>query len=67
MKSDKMKLRRLRSWAVLLGAWAALAHAANPVYVGASYGLFKSTDAGATWSMVNVPLNNPFLSGPSLC
>jgi uncharacterized protein (TIGR03437 family) len=64
MESDKMKLRRLRNRAVLLGACAALAHAANPVYVGASYGLYKSTDAGATWTMVNIPLNNPLLKGP---
>lgn len=64
MESDKMKLRRLKSWAVLLGTWTALAHAANPVYVGASYGLYKSTDAGATWTMVNIPLNNPLLKGP---
>jgi uncharacterized protein (TIGR03437 family) len=40
--------------------------AANPVYVGVSYGLIKSTDAGANWSLVNIPLNSPFLSGTVL-
>jgi uncharacterized protein (TIGR03437 family) len=40
--------------------------AADPVYAGASYGLFKSTDAGATWNMLNIPLNSPFLKGSLL-
>jgi uncharacterized protein (TIGR03437 family) len=40
--------------------------AANPVYVGVNYGLLKSTDAGANWSLVNIPLNSPFLSGTIL-
>lgn len=40
--------------------------AASPVYVGASYGLLKSTDAGATWNLLNIPLNSPFLSGTLL-
>jgi photosystem II stability/assembly factor-like uncharacterized protein len=54
----------LRTWTVLLSACSAIAQAANPVYVGASYGLYKSADAGATWSGVNIPLNNPLLRGP---
>jgi len=33
------------------------------IYVGASYGLYKSTDRGATWTNVDIPLNNPLLSG----
>jgi photosystem II stability/assembly factor-like uncharacterized protein len=37
--------------------------AQTPVYVGVNYGLLKSTDAGATWNLLNVPLNTPFLSG----
>ncbi len=37
--------------------------AADTVYVGVNYGLLKSTDAGATWSMVNVPLNTQFMKG----
>ena len=37
--------------------------AADTVYVGVDYGLLKSTDAGATWSMVNVPLNTQFIKG----
>jgi uncharacterized protein (TIGR03437 family) len=44
-------------------AFAAITYAANPVFVGATYGLYKSTDAGATWARVNIPLNNPLLSG----
>jgi uncharacterized protein (TIGR03437 family) len=37
--------------------------AQTPVYVGVGYGLLKSTDAGATWNLLNIPLNSPFLSG----
>ena len=40
--------------------------AANPVYVGVNYGLLKSTDAGANWTLLNIPLNSPFLSGTIL-
>ena len=47
----------------LLLTMACSLHAADTVYVGAGYGLYKSTDAGATWNMLNVPLNTPFLSG----
>jgi uncharacterized protein (TIGR03437 family) len=36
---------------------------AQAVYVGVGYGLLKSTDAGANWNLLNVPLNTPFLSG----
>jgi len=49
---------------VILGVWPAIGQAANTVYVGASYGLYKSTDAGATWTMVDIPLNNALLKGP---
>ena len=45
----------------LLLTFACSLRAANPVYVGVDYGLLKSTDAGATWDMVNVPLNTPFM------
>ena len=38
-------------------------HAADPVYAGVNYGLLKSTDAGTTWSLLNVPLNTPFMKG----
>jgi len=54
---------KIATVSVMLGVWAT-AQAANPVYVGASYGLYKSTNAGATWTMVNIPLNNPLLKGP---
>jgi uncharacterized protein (TIGR03437 family) len=50
-------------WPALLGGCVALAQAANPVYIGTSYGLYRSADAGATWNYVNVPLNNALLSG----
>ncbi len=45
----------------LLLTFACSLRAANPVYVGVNYGLLKSTDAGATWNLLNVPLNTPFL------
>ena len=47
----------------LLLTFACSLRAADPVYVGVGYGLLKSTDAGATWNLLNVPLNTPFLSG----
>ena len=47
----------------LLLIFACSLHAANPVYAGVSYGLLKSTDAGATWNLLNVPLNTPFMKG----
>ncbi len=47
----------------LLLSFACSLRAQTPVYVGVDYGLLKSTDAGATWNMVNVPLNTPFLKG----
>jgi uncharacterized protein (TIGR03437 family) len=56
----------MRFFVFLLLSLACSLRAANPVYVGVSYGLIKSTDAGANWSLVNVPLNSPFLSGTIL-
>jgi uncharacterized protein (TIGR03437 family) len=47
----------------LLLTFACSLRAQTPVYVGVNYGLLKSTDAGATWNLLNVPLNTPFLSG----
>jgi uncharacterized protein (TIGR03437 family) len=47
----------------LLLTSACSVRAANPVYVGVNYGLLKSTDAGANWTLLNIPLNSPFLSG----
>ena len=47
----------------LLLTFACSLRAASTVYVGVNYGLLKSTDAGATWNLLNVPLNTPFLSG----
>ena len=47
----------------LLLTFACSLRAASTVYVGVGYGLLKSTDAGATWNLLNVPLNSPFLSG----
>ncbi|HEX5229852.1 MAG TPA: IPT/TIG domain-containing protein [Bryobacteraceae bacterium] len=38
-------------------------YAADTVYIGVDYGLLRSTDAGATWTMVNVPLNTQFMKG----
>jgi len=63
----KIGIRGLTTLATLLvipGVWPAIGQAANTVYVGANYGLFKSTDAGVTWTRVDIPLNNPLLSGP---
>ena len=47
----------------LLLTLACSLRAADTVYVGVDYGLLRSTDAGATWEMVNVPLNTPFMKG----
>ncbi len=47
----------------LLLTFACGLRAADTVYVGVDYGLLKSTDAGATWNMVNVPLNTQFMKG----
>jgi uncharacterized protein (TIGR03437 family) len=47
----------------LLLAFACSLRAQTPVYVGVNYGLLKSTDAGATWNLLNIPLNSPFVSG----
>ena len=47
----------------LLLTLACSLRAADTVYVGVDYGLLRSTDAGATWDMVNVPLNTPFMKG----
>jgi uncharacterized protein (TIGR03437 family) len=66
MEEEKMR----HFWAVpcqvlmcLLLTLACSLRAADPVYVGVTYGLLKSTDAGATWNLVNVPLNTPFMKG----
>ena len=48
----------------LLFLTSCVAQASSTVYVGASYGLFKSTDAGNTWTMMDIPLTNRLLSGP---
>ena len=50
--------------AIVLSLCAALSCAATTVYVGADYGLYKSTDSGASWSQVNIPLNNALLGAP---
>jgi uncharacterized protein (TIGR03437 family) len=50
----------------LLLTFACSLRAANPVYVGASYGLFKSSDAGTTWNLIDIPLTSPFLKGSIL-
>jgi uncharacterized protein (TIGR03437 family) len=52
-----------RALICLLLIFACRLRAADPVYVGVDYGLLKSTDDGATWNMVNVPLNTPFMKG----
>ncbi|MGH7868386.1 MAG: WD40/YVTN/BNR-like repeat-containing protein, partial [Candidatus Dormibacteraceae bacterium] len=52
--------RRLRNfmiiWAAMLSTLAVQVHGAAPIFVGTGTGLYKSTDAGASWTMVNVPL-----------
>jgi uncharacterized protein (TIGR03437 family) len=66
----KLTLARSASpYQVLLCLWLIFAcslRAQTPVYVGVNYGLLKSTDAGATWNLLNIPLNSPFLSGTLL-
>lgn len=47
----------------LLLILACVLRAQTPVYLGVNYELLKSTDAGATWNIVNVPLNTPFMKG----
>jgi MYXO-CTERM domain-containing protein len=61
-----MKLHGFVVWAIL-STWIGVASAASPVYVGASFGLYESSNAGATWQNVNIPLNNVLLSGPIRC
>jgi uncharacterized protein (TIGR03437 family) len=58
-----LKRRAVPFLALCLLAFASSLPAADPVYVGVGYGLLKSTDAGATWNLVNVPLNTPFMKG----
>src|SRR3954447_19875068 len=68
-EKEKMRRFRLSSRQVLMCLSLSVAcslHAANPVYVGVNYGLLKSTDAGANWNLLNIPLNSPFLSGTIL-
>jgi hypothetical protein len=59
--------RRLRDfviiWAAMLSTLAVQVHGAAPIYVGTGSGLYKITDAGASWTQVNVPLTGPLLSG----
>ena len=50
--------------AIIVAVSAALCCAASTVYAGASYGLYKSTDSGSSWSLVNIPLNNALLAQP---
>ncbi len=50
--------------AIIASVCAALCCAASTVYAGASYGLYKSTDSGASWSLVNIPLNSALLAQP---
>ncbi|HUJ51214.1 MAG TPA: YCF48-related protein [Bryobacteraceae bacterium] len=49
---------------ISIGLCAAFCCAASTVYVAASYGLYKSTDSGTSWSLVDIPLNNALLKGP---
>ena len=49
-----------------IGVWAfcaAIGYAANPVYVGSTHGLYRSTNAGGLWTRVDIPFNSPLLSG----
>ena len=68
-EKEKMRRFRVSSRQVLMCLSLTVAcslRAANPVYVGVNYGLLKSTDAGANWTLLNIPLNSPFLSGTIL-
>jgi uncharacterized protein (TIGR03437 family) len=58
-----MNRRAVPMLALCLLTFACCLRAADPVYVGVDYGLLRSTDAGATWNMLNVPLNTPFMKG----
>ncbi|HEX5227913.1 MAG TPA: hypothetical protein VFW44_09395, partial [Bryobacteraceae bacterium] len=53
---------KLLSKALLIAVCGAAYCAASTVYVGASFGLFRSTDSGASWTQVNIPINNALLS-----
>src|ERR1700722_20127082 len=60
---EPMKNHRYQVLMCLLLTLACSLRAADTVYVGVDYGLLRSTDAGATWEMVDVPLNTPFMKG----
>jgi uncharacterized protein (TIGR03437 family) len=60
---DQMKNHRYQVLMCLLLTLACSVRAADTVYVGVNYGLLRSADAGATWNLVNVPLNTPFMKG----
>jgi uncharacterized protein (TIGR03437 family) len=55
-------LVKLRILLLILTLWSAVASAASPVYVGAPFGLYKSSDAGVSWQQVSVPLDSPFFA-----
>jgi uncharacterized protein (TIGR03437 family) len=66
---EPMKNRLAPAFQVLLClllTFACSLRAASQVYVAVDYGVLKSTDGGATWNLLNVPLNSPFLSGTLL-
>ncbi|MBZ5607867.1 MAG: hypothetical protein LAP38_06405 [Acidobacteriia bacterium] len=49
---------------IVVGLCAAFCCAASTVYVGASFGLYRSTDSGASWAQVDIPVNNSLLGTP---